>query len=165
VPPDLLVSPELARALAELSSEIGRQLGVLISRAGAVEAVMVGTERELVIPDLPNWRLGRKRLRGLRMVHTHLGTEALTQDDLADLALLRLDAMLALSVSRTRARAVFVGASAPPNPEGRVSTCSRRSPSIGSSATSAPSWRRWMRNWPRPAACTTCGTRGSARSW
>ena len=77
MPPDLLVSPELARALAELSSEIGRQLGVLISRAGAVEAVMVGTERELVIPDLPNWRLGRKRLRGLRMVHTHLGSEAL----------------------------------------------------------------------------------------
>ena len=121
MPPDLLVSPELARALAELSSEIGRQLGVLISRAGAVEAVMVGTERELVIPDLPNWRLGRKRLRGLRMVHTHLGSEALTQDDLADLALLRLDAMLALSVQPDGAPGRCSWAHLlPPNPEGRV---------------------------------------------
>ena len=121
MPPDLLVSPELARALAELSAEIGRQLGVLISRAGAVEAVMVGTERELVIPDLPNWRLGRKRLRGLRMVHTHLGSEALTQDDLADLALLRLDAMLALSVQPDGAPGRCSWAHLlPPNPEGRV---------------------------------------------
>ena len=38
------------------------------------------------------------RLRGLRCIHTHLRDEPLTQDDLTDLALLRLDMMGALSV-------------------------------------------------------------------
>jgi GTP-binding protein HflX len=121
VPPDLLVGPELAKALTTLSGEIGRQLGVLISRGGNVEAVMVGTEREVVIPDLPNWKLGRKRLRGLRMVHTHLGDETLTQDDLADLALLRLDAMVALSINADGLPARCSWAHLlPPDPGGRI---------------------------------------------
>src|SRR6185503_3994742 len=38
------------------------------------------------------------RFRGLRFIHTHLRGEALTQDDLTDLALLRLDLMVALDV-------------------------------------------------------------------
>src|SRR6185295_19615203 len=37
--------------------------------------------------------------RGLRFVHTHLRGEGLTQDDLADLALLRLDLMVAIDVN------------------------------------------------------------------
>ena len=121
MPPDLLVSQELARALTELSGEIGRQLGVLLSRAGTIEAVMVGTERDVIVPDLPNWKLGRKRLRGLRLVHTHLGDDALTQDDLADLALLRLDAILALSIQEGGLPARCSWAHlVPPNPDGRV---------------------------------------------
>ncbi|MEO5656814.1 MAG: GTPase HflX [Nitrospiria bacterium] len=107
--------------LLELSHEIGRQLGLLISRNGAIEAVMVGTEREIVVPDLPDWRLGRKRLRGLRMVHSHLGAVALTQDDLADLALLRLDAMAALSSDPPPGAPHVAWAHLlPPNPEGRI---------------------------------------------
>lgn len=38
------------------------------------------------------------RLRGLRLIHTHLRGEPLTQEDLTDLALLRLDMMVAISV-------------------------------------------------------------------
>jgi len=37
-------------------------------------------------------------LRGLRCIHTHLKNEALSEDDLADLALLRLDIMIAIGV-------------------------------------------------------------------
>ena len=40
----------------------------------------------------------RVRFRGLRCVHTHLRGEPLTQDDLTDLALLRLDLMAAIDV-------------------------------------------------------------------
>ena len=40
-------------------------------------------------------RGGSGRFRGLRLVHTHLRGEALTRDDLTDLALLRLDAVAA----------------------------------------------------------------------
>ena len=43
-------------------------------------------------------RQGIGRLQGLRCVHTHLRGEDLTQDDLTDLALLRLDLMAAIDV-------------------------------------------------------------------
>jgi GTP-binding protein HflX len=91
-----LISPELARHLTELSREIGRQLGVLINRRGEVEHVIVGDARQLVLPDIGRARAGHARLRGLRLVHTHLKDEPLTRDDLTDLVLLRLDAVAAV---------------------------------------------------------------------
>jgi len=91
-----LISPELARHLTELSREIGRQLGVLINRRGEVEHVIVGDARQLVLPDIGRARAGHARLRGLRLVHTHLKDEPLTRDDLTDLVLLRLDTVAAI---------------------------------------------------------------------
>jgi GTP-binding protein HflX len=96
VPPADLVTPELALRMAELSVETGRQIGVLINRIGLVEYVIVGDERQLFIPELSDYPLGKKRLRGLRLCHTHLKGENLTEDDLTDLALLRLDIIAAL---------------------------------------------------------------------
>jgi GTPase len=96
VPPGEVLTQELATRMAQLSVEIGRQIGLLINRIGLVEYVVVGDERELCIPDLSDYPLGKKRLRGLRLCHTHLKGEPLTEDDLTDLALLRLDLMAAL---------------------------------------------------------------------
>ena len=93
VDPDLIVNPELARALTELSVEIGRQIGLLISRVGHVEAVMVGDHKSILIPSLGQIRSASGRLKGLRCVHTHLAGEDLTEDDLMDLLFLRLDLM------------------------------------------------------------------------
>jgi GTP-binding protein HflX len=42
-------------------------------------------------------RAGRGRLRGVRCIHTHLGDEGLSQDDLTDLAKLRLDALVSVA--------------------------------------------------------------------
>ena len=95
----MLITTELARYITELSSELNRQIGVIISRKGVVVAAIVGDEREILIPDLSgNFPLGRRSLRGLRCVHTHLKDEALSEDDLTDLAILRLDYMAALGV-------------------------------------------------------------------
>jgi len=91
-----LVSSELARHLTETSREVGRQLGVLLNRRGEVEHVIVGDARQLVLPDIGRARAGPSRLRGLRLVHTHLKNEPLTRDDLADLVLLRLDSVAAI---------------------------------------------------------------------
>jgi len=99
VPADELVSDELARYLTEQSRRIGRQLGLIIDRAGEVLYVIVGDDREILIPDLSGFALGRSGLRGLRCVHTHLKQENLSRDDLTDLELLRLDAMMAIGVS------------------------------------------------------------------
>lgn len=56
-----------------------------------VEYVIVGDEKGLVIPDLRDYPLGKRPLRGLRLIHTHLKNEPVTEDDLTDLSLLRLD--------------------------------------------------------------------------
>lgn len=93
-----MITPELGRYLTVLSKEIKRQIGILVGRQGHIEYVIVGNEREIVIPDLSKYRLGRKRLRGVRCIHTHLKNEPLSQDDLADLALLRLDLIAAIGV-------------------------------------------------------------------
>ena len=98
VAPERVVTPELARELAELSRELRRQLGLVLDRHGNVLHVVVGNDREIVLPDLTDHALGRSGLRGLRCVHTHLKGEPLSQDDLNDLALLRLDLMVALAV-------------------------------------------------------------------
>jgi GTP-binding protein HflX len=97
--PRQVVSPELASFLCELSRGIARQVGVLISRQGNVEHVFVGDASRIVLPEVGRLRAGQGRFRGLRLVHTHLRNEALSRDDLVDLALLRLDLVAALGVN------------------------------------------------------------------
>jgi GTP-binding protein HflX len=96
VSPDSIITPELARALTQLSAEIQRQIGLLIDRRARVQAVVVGEAKSLFLPDI--FRQGRDRLCGLRLIHTHLNNEPLDDDDLTDLALLRLDHIAALCV-------------------------------------------------------------------
>ncbi|MEW6375907.1 MAG: hypothetical protein AB1502_08970, partial [Thermodesulfobacteriota bacterium] len=98
IPPHKVLTPEIARLLTGLSYEIRRQIGILVGRRGSVEIVMVGDQKGITIPDLSRYRTGIMRLRGLRLIHTHLQEEALTQEDLTDLALLRLDMMVALTL-------------------------------------------------------------------
>ncbi len=92
------MTPEFARQMTELSFETRRQIGALIDRKGYVEHVVIGDARRIEWPDLKRTRVAADRFRGLRGVHTHLRGEELTQDDLTDLALLRLDLMVSLDV-------------------------------------------------------------------
>jgi GTP-binding protein HflX len=98
VPTDTFITPELGRYMTLLSREISRQIGVVIDRRGNIVFVIVGDNRGLVIPDLSDYPIAHKRLRGLRLIHTHLKEEPLTNDDMTDLALLRLDTIAALGV-------------------------------------------------------------------
>jgi GTP-binding protein HflX len=92
-----VVSVELARHLTQISRELGRQIGVVINREGAIKNVIVGDATQLHLPDIGRLRGGVGRFRGLRLVHTHLRGEPLTADDLNDLALLRLDAVVMIA--------------------------------------------------------------------
>lgn len=98
VAPQYLISPELARDLAQLTFQIQRQIGLLITRAGKITYVIVGDAQAIIIPELSDYRIAPDRLRGVRCIHTHLKNEPLSSDDLTDLALLRLDAMAALTL-------------------------------------------------------------------
>ena len=98
IPPEKVITSELARLLGDLSREIRRQIGILVERRGTIAFVIVGDQKGLTIPELSRDRTGILRLRGLRLIHTHLQGEPLNEEDLTDLALLRLDMMVALSV-------------------------------------------------------------------
>ncbi len=98
VPAQQIVTQELARYLCELSLEINRQIGVLIDRKGIIEYVVVGDHKSIFLPDFGRARVAANRLRGLRYVHTHLRGEPFTPDDMADLAHLRFDVMVAIDV-------------------------------------------------------------------
>jgi GTP-binding protein HflX len=121
VPPERVITPELTRELTELSKEVRRQLGLVLDRHGNILHVVVGNDREIVLPDLSDHSLGRSGLRGLRCLHTHLRGEPLSQDDLNDLALLRLDLMVAVAVGGDGLPGlVHYAHLVPPGPDGRV---------------------------------------------
>ena len=61
--------------------------------------VIVGDAEKIYIPELPRMRESDERLRGLRLLHTHLSGENLSQDDGMDLVFLRLDSVAVLQVS------------------------------------------------------------------
>jgi len=96
VPPERVVTHELARQLTSLSREINRQIGILITRRGEIAYVIAGSPKEIMIPGLDGFRSSSTRFKGLRLIHTHLYGEGLTTDDLTDLALLRLDLIAAV---------------------------------------------------------------------
>ena len=97
IPPEFLLTLELAREICRLSREIRRQIGILVNRRGKVCFVIVGDNKKIVIPDTGEYRADPGRLKGLRCIHTHLTPETLSEDDLTDLALLRLDMMAVIS--------------------------------------------------------------------
>jgi GTP-binding protein HflX len=78
---------------------LNRQIGLLIHRSGWIEAVVVGDYDRITIPALANVGASGGRLRGLRCVHTVLGGSAtVNEEDIMDLACLRLDLMAVLTI-------------------------------------------------------------------
>lgn len=106
VPLDRLTTPELTRALVGVSHATGRQVGVLVDRSGTVHHVIVGDASKLMLPDVGRMRAGAGRLRGLRLIHTHLRNEPLSRDDLVDLTRLRLDLVVAICLAPAEERAL-----------------------------------------------------------
>ncbi len=96
--PDYIADPDLVRAFVMLSHEINRQIGILIDRNGKITHVIVGDSQGIVIPVISDYMAHPGKLKGLRLVHTHLKDEPLTIDDLTDLALLRLDYITAICI-------------------------------------------------------------------
>lgn len=99
IPASQVITQELANYMAELSLEINRQIGVLVTRKGAIEYVIVGDQKQLHLPDIGRFRAGYLRLRGLRYLHTHLSDTPLNRDDFVDLAMLRFDLVAAIVVN------------------------------------------------------------------
>ena len=111
-------STEQARELSALSRLLGRQIGLLIDRQGRPELVLVGEPSAIFIPELPRSREGVGRLRGVRLFHTHLTPDLLSEEDLMDMLFLRLDSVGVLTVDPFGQPMTFQQAHLlPPNPD------------------------------------------------
>lgn len=118
---DSVVSFDRARNLMEISREISRQVGLIVNRRGVVEYVIVGERERIEIPALSSERVGRARFRGLRFIHTHLGGELLSKEDLTDLALLQLDLVACILERRGEpVELIQIGYLIPNNAKGQV---------------------------------------------
>ncbi len=115
-----IISYDTARNILQISKEISRQVGLLINRRGVVEYVIVGDRAGIRIPALSTERVGRARFRGVRFVHTHLGGELLSKEDLTDLALLQLDLVACIAERRDEGTIIHAGYLIPENNKNRA---------------------------------------------
>ncbi len=92
------MSNELAREIAFQSFSLNRQIGLLINRRGEISIVILGDAKGIFIPNLDAFRAASTRFKGLRLIHTHLSGEELSDEDLTDMSHLRLDLAGALEV-------------------------------------------------------------------
>jgi GTPase len=117
--PSQLISADLAQLMVEFSQATGRQVGVLLTRRGQVEQVVVGEAQRTYLPDLGKVRAAHARLSGIRHVHTAFKATGLSEADLSDLKLLRLDAVAVIDVTtHGAAGALYYGMLAPPHSSG-----------------------------------------------
>jgi GTP-binding protein HflX len=99
MPVDEVISAEAAKTLAQFTHEIRRPIGLVITRRGAVQDVLVGAGTEPSPTTLATFRASPRSLRGLRLIRSHLKEQPLTQEDLTLLGLLRLDMIGVLAVT------------------------------------------------------------------
>jgi GTP-binding protein HflX len=115
IPPDRVVSAVLARDLLDLSHALNRQIGLFVDRRGRVQSVILGDAHSVALPEFQRVRGQGGRLRGVRLILTHLVPDPLTREELADLAKLRLD--LVAAIHRGPAGVlVDLGSLTPPKP-------------------------------------------------
>ena len=62
------INPDVARAMASVCADVGRMVGLLVDRKGAVTDVILGEPTRLYLPDIGRHRAGPGRLRGLRLL-------------------------------------------------------------------------------------------------
>lgn len=98
LPPAELILPEQARDLARLSADLGRPIGLVLSRRGEVAQVVVGSPQGLPSPEPGRLRRGSSRLAGVAWLHTVLGPGGLGQADLSELSMKRWDLVASLEV-------------------------------------------------------------------
>lgn len=96
MPADQVVSPALARELLDVAHEIGRRVGLFVDRRGRISRVILGDAHSLELPEFSRVRGVSGRLRGIRLIVTHLVPEPLDREELADLSKLRLDLVAAI---------------------------------------------------------------------
>ena len=93
-----LVSQEIIEALCRYTDKINREVSVYIARDGMVMDVSIGSHDRVGLPDI-RVRRGKRRLTGIRCVHTHPGgSPHLSTVDVKTLKRMTFDAMIVIGV-------------------------------------------------------------------
>lgn len=118
-----VLSPEAAKTLAQFTHEIRRPIGLVITRRGAVQDVLVGSGAEPSPTTLTAFRASPRSLRGLRLIRSHPKEQPLTQEDLTLLGLLRLDMIGTMTVTpKGEPGLLSLAHLNPPSPKGELYT-------------------------------------------
>jgi GTP-binding protein HflX len=99
---------------------LGRPIGLVLSRKGAVARVVVGSPQGIHSPDPGRLRRGRGRLAGYTWLHTTLGAGGLSPEDLGELGRRRWDLVAALEVGPDGLPGLIHAAHLLPSPEAGV---------------------------------------------
>ena len=99
IPGDRITTPEFAQRLAAISTEINQPVCAYVNRRGQVMRVGVGTPRQTQIPPLELPRYGAERLCGIRCIATQLKHDPPGESALTAMAIQRLDALVALTLT------------------------------------------------------------------
>ncbi len=104
--------------------DTGRQIGVVIDRRGYIDLVIVGSSKDIKIPDLDDYRADSDRLKGVRFIHTFFynsHSQGLSKHDLTSLALTRFDFFAALEVCPDGLPGnIYMAHLLPPNQLGKI---------------------------------------------
>lgn len=120
---DEVLSSEAAKTLAQFTHEIRRPIGLVITRRGAVQDVLVGSGTEPSPTTLTAFRASPRSLRGLRLIRSHPKEQPLTQEDLTLLGLLRLDMIGTMAVTpKGEPGLLSLAHLNPPSPQGELYT-------------------------------------------
>lgn len=104
-----LVSDDVTYKLCQITEKINREISIYIARDGMVMDVSIGSHDRVGLPDL-RVRRGKRRLTGIRCIHTHPGQSGtLSPVDVKTLKRMRFDAMAAIGVKGGLATSVQVG--------------------------------------------------------
>ena len=92
-------SEKLLADLVNVSNAIKKETGILINRDGEIEAVVVGDEMQILYPPPSAKKLGKRKLSGLRFIHTQFGKGGISESgDLYDLQTNRFDMMAVVTI-------------------------------------------------------------------
>lgn len=102
------LTEEMAAIVAQITTQINREIALLINRHGQVIHIAVGDFRTVSLP--PNnldCKTSKHRLSGIRCVHTHPGGNSTLSDaDISLLKTMRLDLIAALGVADSQVKSV-----------------------------------------------------------
>ncbi|ADY57488.1 GTP-binding proten HflX [Syntrophobotulus glycolicus DSM 8271] len=118
IPQNQLWTESLVEEISSVSSGINREIAVYLDRKGNVTDVSIGDHQTVTLTEVAGKR-NTRRLTGTRCLHTHPGGSGmLSSVDISSLKILRLDAMIAVSVRDGCPGELFVGVLSPENPDG-----------------------------------------------